>query len=145
MFNHILIPVDNDPGSRRAINRGVWLARCLGARVTGFHTMLEFTRTGVVDELLEPPAAELNVLARARAESLLEPLRRAATSAGVPYDALAERGDHPGEAIVAVAERRHCDLIVMASHGRRGLARIVLGSQTQYVLDHTATSVLVVR
>ena len=145
MFKHILIPIDRDPGSRRAINRGVWLARCLGARVTGFHVMMEFTRTGIVDELLEPPAPELMLLARTRAEKLLVPLRRAAESAGVACETVAERGERAGAAIIALAERRHCDLIVMASHGRRGLAKLVLGSQTQFVLGHSALSVLVVR
>lgn len=145
MFEHILIPIDKDPGSRRAINRGVWLARCLGARVTGFHAMPGFAPTGVVDEILEPPAAELNLLARTRAENLLMPLRRASESAGVSCETLAERGDRPGEAIVAAAARCHCDLIVMASRGRRGLAKLVLGSQTQYVIDHARISVLVVR
>lgn len=145
MFNHILIPIDDDPGSRRSINRGTWLARCLGARVTGFHAMVEFASAGIVDELLSPPAAELNVVARTRAETLLMPLRRAAESAGVACETLVERRDRAGAAIVAAAERCRCDLIVMAPHGRRGLAKLVLGSQTQYVLDHTSISVLVVR
>lgn len=145
MFKHILIPVDKDPGSRRAINRGVWLARCLGARVTGLHVMMEFAPTGIVNELLEPPEAELALLARKRADNLLMPLRRATESSGVACETVAERGERAGEVIVALAKRCQCDLIVMASHGRRGLAKLVLGSQTQYVLDHTTVSVLVVR
>lgn len=145
MFKHVLIPVDGDPGSRRAINRGVWLARCLGARVTGVHVMAKPAHRGIVDELLDPPDATLNLEARTRAERLLLPLRRAAESCEVPCETVAEQGDRAGETIVAVAKRCHCDLIVMASHGRRGLAKLVLGSQTQYVLDHTRISVLVVR
>lgn len=145
MFKHILIPIDEDPGSRRAIEQGVALARSLGARVTGFHAMTEFTHPGIVDELLEPPADELQQLARVHAERLFMPLVRASKRAGVTCATLAERGDRPWEAIATAAAQVRCDLIVMTSHGRRGIARLLLGSQTRQVLDHAAVSVLVVR
>ena len=145
MFKHILLAIDDDPGSRRAINLAVALAQKIGARVTGFHAMTEFAHPGIVEELLESPSAELQALARMHADRLFAPLRRAAARAGVKCATLAERGDRPGEAIVAAAAQAGCDLIVMASHGRRGLAGYVLGSQTQRVLDHTRMSVLVVR
>ncbi|HEX5951703.1 MAG TPA: universal stress protein [Rhodanobacteraceae bacterium] len=145
MFTHILIPVDDDPGSRRAIKVGVALAKKLGARVTGFHAMMEFNRAGIVEELLEPPPEELQALAQAHADKLFAPLQREAELAGVECDAIAKRGQQAHEAIVAAAQKARCDLIVMASHGRRGIARLVLGSQTQQVLNHTAISVLVVR
>ncbi|MBS0432975.1 MAG: universal stress protein [Proteobacteria bacterium] len=145
MFNHILIPIDDDPGSRRAIELGVALAQKLGARVTGFHAMMEFNRAGIVEELLEAPPAELQVHALAHADRLFAPLRHEAQLAGVPCDTIAKRGDQPHAAIVAAAQKIRCDLIVMASHGRRGIARLVLGSQTQQVLNRASTSVLVVR
>ena len=145
MFTHILIPIDDDPGSRRAIEVGVALAQRIGARVTGFHAMMEFNHAGIVEELLEPPPAELQVLAHAHADKLFAPLRREAELAGVQCDAFAKRSERPYEAIVAAAQRARCDLIVMASHGRRGVARLVLGSQTQQVLNHTIICVLVVR
>ncbi len=145
MFAHILIPIDDDPGSRRAIELGIALAQKIGARVTGFHAMMEFNHTGIVEELLEPPPAELEVLALAHADKLFAPLLREAELAGVQCDTIAKRGKQAHEAIVAAAQRIHCDLIVMASHGRRGMARLVLGSQTQQVLNHTSVSMLVVR
>jgi nucleotide-binding universal stress UspA family protein len=145
MFMHILIPVDDDPGSQRAIEVGVALAKKLAARVTGFHAMMEFSHEGIVEELLEPPPGELHTLARLHAARLLAPLRREAELAGVPCETLAKRGDRPWEAILAAAKRNSCDLIVMASHGRHGVARLLLGSQTQQVLNHTAVAVLVVR
>lgn len=145
MFTHILIPIDDDPGSRRAIELGVALAQKIGARVTGFHAMMEFNHAGIVEELLEPPPAELQVLAQAHADKLFAPLRREAELAGVQCDTFAKRSEHPYEAIVAAAQRARCDLIVMASHGRRGVARLVLGSQTQQVLNHSSICVLVVR
>ena len=103
MFNHILIPIDDDPGSRRAIELGVALAQKLGARVTGFHAMMEFNRAGIVEELLEPPPAELQVHALAHADRLFAPLRHEAQLAGVPCDTIAKRGDQPHAAIVAAA------------------------------------------
>lgn len=145
MFTHILIPVDDDPGSRRAIELGVALAQKIGARVTGFHAMMEFNPTGIVEELLEPPPAELQAAALAHANKLFAPLLREAELAGVRCDTVAKRGKQAHAAIVAAAQRVHCDLIVMASHGRRGLAKLVLGSQTQQVLNHTSVCVLVVR
>lgn len=145
MFTHILVPTAGDPGSRRATEWAIELARCVGARITGFHAMTEFAHPGIVDELLEPPSDELRVMAWAHADKLLATVQRKADRAGVPCDTLADRGDRPWEAIVAAAKRTHCDLIVMASHGRRGMARLVLGSQTQQVLAHIAIPVLVVR
>jgi nucleotide-binding universal stress UspA family protein len=145
MYKHILIPVDDDAGSRRAIQAGVELARSLKARVTGFHAMMEFNHPGIVDELLEPPASELQAWALGHAERLFAPLRHRAERAGVQCDTLAERAERPYEAIVAAAAHARCDLIVMASHGRRGISKLVIGSQTQKVLAHTGISVLVVR
>lgn len=144
MFKRILIPIDNDPGSRRAIQVGVELARSIGARITGFHAMTEFAHPGIVEELLEPPVAEMLVLAYARAEKLFMPLCLKAKQAEVPCETLAVRGDVPFKAIVAAAKSARCDLIVMASHGRRGVAKLVLGSQTEKVLIHGSIPVLVV-
>lgn len=145
MFQHILVAVGDDAGSRQAIKQGVALARATGARITGFHVMSELSHPGIVDELLDPPADELQVRARAHADRLFAPLFHAAEYAGVPCDTVAGQGERPWEAIVATAADLRCDLIVMASHGRRGVARWVLGSQTRQVLDHVAISVLVVR
>lgn len=145
MFMHMLIPIDDDPGSERAIKIGVALAQDIGARITGFHAMTEFNHAGIVEELLEPPPKELQRLAQAHADKLLTPLRRKAERAGVPCETLAERGERPYEAIIEAATAERCDLIVMASHGRHGIAKLVLGSQTQPVLNHAGISVLVVR
>lgn len=144
MFKHILVPVDDDEGSRRAIEQALALAQGIGARVTGLHVMLEFNPVGIVDELIEPPQDQLRQLARVHADKLFAPLLRGAERAGVACDTSAVRGDPPWEAIVAQAAALGCDLIVMASHGRHGIAKFVLGSETQQVLTHTKIPVLVV-
>lgn len=145
MYKHILIPIDDDVGSRWAIEQGVALAQAVGARVTGFHAMTEFNYAGIVDELLAPPPEELTLLAHAHAGELFAALERAAEHAGVACKTVAEPSARPWEAIVAAAREARCDLIVMASHGRRGIARLMLGSQTRQVLDHASVAVLVVR
>ena len=145
MFKHILIPIDDDTGSRRAIEQAVALAHNVGARVTGLHVMMEFNPVGIVEELIEPSPDQLRQLARVHADKLFSPLVHEAARAGVVCDTIAVPGDLPWQAIVAKAAESGCDLIVMASHGRRGIAKFVLGSETQQVLAHTEIPVLVVR
>ena len=72
-------------------------------------------------------------------------LEKAAKDAGVPCETLCEIADHPYEAIIRIAEKRGCDLIMMASHGRRGVKGLLLGSETQKVLTHSLIPVLVHR
>jgi nucleotide-binding universal stress UspA family protein len=83
--------------------------------------------------------------AKVRAESYLAFVRKSAEDAGVPCDTLCETSDHPYDAILKAADARRCDLIVMTSHGRKGLAAVLLGSETRKVLTHTRIPVLVVR
>ncbi len=144
MCKHILVPIDDDEGSRRAIGQAVALAHRLGARITGLHVMMEFNRIGVVEELIEPPPDRLRELAKAHADKLLAPLAHEAGRAGVACDLIAMRGNAAWRTIVATATELDCDLIVMASHGRRGIAKLMLGSETQQVLIHTGIAVLVV-
>lgn len=144
MFKHILVPIDDDAGSHRAIEQAVGLARSVGARLTGLHVMLEFSPVGIVAELIEPPPDQLRQLAEAHADKLLSPLAAAARRAGVACDTIAVPGDQPWRVIVAKAAESGCDLIVMASHGRHGVAKMVLGSETQKVLMHAEIPVLVV-
>jgi nucleotide-binding universal stress UspA family protein len=72
-------------------------------------------------------------------------VRKSAADAGVPCETVCETSDHPYDAILKAADGRHCDLIVMTSHGRKGLAAVLLGSETRKVLTHTRIPVLVVR
>lgn len=101
MFTHILIPISDNPGSRRAIRLGVALAKELDARVTGFHAMTEFNHVGIVEELLESPPVELRVFAHARADKLFAVLQREADLARVQCDTIAKQGDQPYEEIIA--------------------------------------------
>lgn len=145
MVAHILLPTDGSPLSEQAIFYGIELARTLNARVTGIYAAPEF-------HVLSYRAAELTESrenfgpdVQAHADRCLAFIRRTALEAKVPCETLTEHSDHPYEVICKAAQRLQCDLIVMASHGKRGLAGLFLGSETQRVLAHSEIPVLVWR
>lgn len=145
MFKHVLIPTDGSKLSDKAIEKGLKFARQIGAKVTGFYAIPQFrTFTGIA-EMLEQTAGEYKVSAKAEAGKILDALLRLAEKAGVECDGESVFSDYPHEAIISVAQKRKCDVIVMASHGRRGLSGVLLGSETQKVLTHSKLPVLVLR
>jgi len=147
VYKHILIPTDGSAASERAIATGIALAKVLGARVTGFHAA--------------PPAVPLVLgkqlakayMSRDEREQAIEQaavrylgvIGRAAAKAGVSCETMHVTSDFPADAILEAARSRKCDLVVMASHGRHGLAAMLLGSETQKVLTHAKIPVLVHR
>jgi nucleotide-binding universal stress UspA family protein len=145
MFKHILLPTDGSRQSEIAVFNGIELARQHGARVTAIHVMPEFHllsyRAAAIDESHDHFAQD----AQAHAQRHLDFVRRTAAEAKVECSTVAELSDHPHDAICKAAHRLGCDLIVMASHGKRSLARLLLGSETQRVLAHSEVPVLVWR
>lgn len=147
MFKHILIPTDGSRLSDRAAAAGVELAAAVGARVTGL--FVAPPATPVVFEGLLPvgyasPEEHAQTIERAAAR-YLGVIEKAALAAGVPYEGVSPTGDYPADAIVEAARQRKCDLIVMASHGRRGMAAVLLGSEVEKVLTQSKIPVLVHR
>ena len=147
MYKSILLPTDGSKLSQRAVQEGVALAQAAGARVVGLFvapapTPLVFEGLRPVAHMQPEQHAELS---RQAARKYLGAIEKAAAAAGVPCETLCVEGEYPAEAILAEAARRRCDLIVMASHGRRGLSSLLLGSETQKVLAHAKISVLVCR
>jgi nucleotide-binding universal stress UspA family protein len=145
MFKHLLLPTDGSPLSETAIQNGVQFAKSINARLTGFHVMPEFHVFTYGTEMLEDTNEEFAKDSRAHADQFLAVIEKAAKAAGVTCDTGLATSDHPYEAIIKAAEERNCDLIMMASHGRRGLRGILLGSETQKVLIHSKIPVLVYR
>ena len=146
MFKHILFPTDGSELSRRALATAIGLAKPLGARITAIHVMMPYA----------PPLADLSFTypnpvspeeyekaAKKGSATIRGEVMAAAGHAGVPCEALSAFSSDPWDAIVDAAAAHHCDVIVMASHGRRGLAAALLGSETQKVLTHAAIPVLV--
>jgi nucleotide-binding universal stress UspA family protein len=145
MFKHILIPTDGSDLSRKAVLYGVQLARVAGARVTAITVMEPYRLASMEAVLIAQTVEEHEAEAGAVADRALEQARMAAEVAGVPIETLRETSDAPYRAIIDCALANACDLIVMASHGRRGVAALLLGSETTKVLTHSAIPVLVYR
>jgi nucleotide-binding universal stress UspA family protein len=145
MYKRILIPTDGSEASQRAILAGVSFAREVGAEVVGLTATPEFHVLSTDSEMLEDTREQFAASSAARAGRILADVENAARDAGVACRSEHVTDDDPWAAIIETARRLGCDLIVMASHGRRGLKGLLLGSETQKVLVHSAIPVLVHR
>ena len=147
MFKHILLPTDGSPLSTRAALAGVRLAAALGARVTGVFAAPP--ATPVIYKAVLPVGyatpREHERMIRKAVERHLGVIAEAARAAGVPCETQSVTSDFPADTILTTAKKRRCDLIVMASHSRKGLRGVLLGSETQKVLTHSKLPVIVVR
>ena len=145
MFKHILLPTDGSELSAAAIKQGVRFAKSIGAKVTGLCVMQQqhpfFYEMEIPTEALEQLAKQCKELA----ETYLAAIEKAAKEARVACDVVYEKNDYPYEVIIRVAKLKGCDLIMMASHGRRGVGALLIGSETQRVLTHSKIPVLVYR
>jgi len=147
VYQHILIPSDGSELAEKAVEAGLRFAQSIRARVTGFTAVPEY-KTPSHGELMSGSAvslAEHDRRARLRAEQVLQPIMQRAQSLGVECTTDYVQSDHPYEAIIRAAEMHACDLIFMASHGRRGFSALVHGSETQGVLTHSRIPTLVYR
>ena len=147
MYKHILVPTDGSKLANQAAEAAVGLAAALGAKVTGFFAAPPVTPImfkGLLPDYATPEEHEENI--KKAAQGYLGAIEKAAKSAGVRCEVMTVTSDYPADAIVAAAKKRRCDLIFMASHGRRGLRRdSLLGSETQKVLSQAPMPVLVHR
>jgi len=150
MYDHILIPTDGSEVAQKGVDHGLSLAKSLGARATIITVTERFpiypqpdmggTWVPGLDEMARYEAGQKEI-----AQKVLAAAEAAAKKLGVPADTVHMPEAYPAEAIVELAKGRDCNLIVMASHGRRGLRKLVLGSQTSEVLANSPVPVLVVR
>ena len=147
-FKHVLLPTDGSPLSDKGVQRGLAFAKRLKARVTTIHVVPEF-RALADDTLLTTSAAALRERflqeARARGQRIVDKVAKRAKAAGVRCKCVVAPAGLPYEQIIIAARKNKCDLIFMASHGRRGLSSLLLGSETAKVLTHSKVPVLVVR
>lgn len=147
MFRNILVPTDGSTLSRRAAKMAVQFAKEQGAKVTAIHVVPAYQPNIIEDYSAKTFISSQQYLVRAKAEAarVLDSVKNAAVAADVPYAGSYATSDFPYVEIVRAAQRNKCDLIIMASHGRRGLSRLILGSETSKVLAHSKIPVLVVR
>jgi nucleotide-binding universal stress UspA family protein len=147
MYKHILIPTDGSELAQQAVIAGIAFAKSVNAKVTAFTAVEEYPLPSEVEIMshhaksLEQHTAE----AKQKAEAILGPVRERAAAAGVACETRHALNDRPYLAIIEAADKQGCDLIFMASHGRRGLRALVYGSQAQGVLTHSKIPTLVYR
>jgi len=147
MFKHILVPTDGSPLSQDAVARAVSFAKEAGARITLLYAEPQAPAAYAGMGALSSAHLTQDVHARldGAARDILEAAEQVARDAGVACDHLALVGNKPYALIIEAAQSRGCDLIFMASHGRRGIDALLLGSETQKVLTHSRIPVLVYR
>ena len=144
-----MLPVDGSDLSQKAVDECVALVGSSGAKVIALHVVSHFhlhyqpwAAPRAVHEVIEKEhEAEARKVANEKLSSLVERVR----AKGVDCEGVVVVGDHPYEEIIGEAQRRQCDLIIMASHGHKGLDAVLLGSETVKVLTHSKIPVLVVR
>ena len=175
MYQNILIPTDGTEFSEKAIRHGVALAKLAGAKVTGVTVTDSFRgfagvtvpRVHRTDPILHlddgsvaamptihgatPFDEQFDMLEKIRQKqsnivrNALDTIAAAAKASGVPCETVEVEDEHPYQGIIRTAKDKGCDLIVMASHGRRGIAAVLIGSETHKVVTHTSIPVLVCR
>jgi nucleotide-binding universal stress UspA family protein len=146
MFKRILIPTDGSPLATKAARSGIALAKSLGASVVGCYVAEEvqpvFGARGMVSQQM---IDEFNRSNRDAGQRHVAAIGRIAARLGVPFTPVVSTDHPPHEGIAKVAKKHRCDVIVMATHGRSGLNKLMMGSVAQKVLMHSTLPVLVYR
>jgi nucleotide-binding universal stress UspA family protein len=147
MYKHILVPTDGSELADKAVDAALDFARETGAQVTCFTAVPEYQVPGEAELMsrraISPEQHERDT--RRQAEEILGKVAERARAAGVAFGSDFAQCDRPHEAIIQAAEKHRCDLIFIASHGRRGISKLVHGSETQGVLTHSSIPTLVFR
>jgi len=144
MFQRILVPTDGSDITAKAVQTGIGLAKSLGARLLTISVKEPFPYSAISEMQPTPPQEFFDAQERIAAQRIKDVIT-AAEAAGVPCEGHTVEALHAWEAIIDHATQKGCDLMVMASHGRRGVSALLLGSETQKVLTHSTIPVLVVR
>jgi nucleotide-binding universal stress UspA family protein len=147
MFKRILVPTDGSRLSQKAVEKAITLARITGASLVALHVYPRYTSNpyasfGPSDEVFANARLKQE---RAEANRIFGRIQREADAAGVSVEPVLAQSNDVHRQVIAVAREKKCDLICMASHGRRGISGVLLGSETQKVLIHSSIPVLVLR
>ncbi len=144
MFKRILFPTDGSEITAKAMQSALSLAKLCGAELQALAVMEPFPYSAI-SEMQPVPPQEFYDAQQRIATARVKVVTEAAAAAGVACQGMTVEGLHPWEAILDHGKKQGCDLVVMASHGRRGVSALLLGSETQKVLTHSTLPVLVVR
>ena len=147
MYQRILVATDGSPLSKKAVASAIALAALMDAELVALKVIPRYPQS-YFEGGLALQAAEVSRVEKQWAEdgqAIVDAVQKAALAKGVKAKAITVKSDLVSEAIIAATKKHKCDLIVMASHGRRGIRRLLLGSETQLVLTHCHVRVLVLR
>lgn len=147
MYQKILVPTDGSTLSKKAIAHAIGLAHISNAELVVLKVIPRYP-VSYFEGGMSLPAAEIGDIENqwaAHAQGIVDAAVKLANKQGVQAKAVTVKSDVVSEAIISAAKKHKCDLVVMASHGRKGVKRLLLGSETQHVLTHSHTPVLVLR
>ena len=147
MYKRILIATDGSPLSEKAVESGLSLAGLTGASVIALKVVPRYPRS-YFDGSLPVDTSDIKRIEKQwsdAAQVLVNKVKTRGSDEGVSVKTVVAKSDLVAEAVIAAAKKHNCDLIVMASHGRKGIKRLLLGSETQHVLTHSHIPVLVLR
>jgi nucleotide-binding universal stress UspA family protein len=147
MYQRILVPTDGSALSKKAVTSAIEQAAATGAELVALYVVPRYPMSYFEGGL----AVSNTEIARTekqwndKGQAVVDEVQRAARAVGVKAKAVLTRSDLVAESVISAAKKHKCDLIVMASHGRKGIKRVLLGSETQHVLTHSKLPVLVLR
>ena len=144
MYQCILVPTDGSDITAKAVQAAIALAKAVGASLSTVCVKEPFPYSAISEMQPVPPQEFFDAQERI-ASGRVKAVADAAAAAGIPCRGLTVEALHPWEAILDQAKAQGCDLIVMASHGRRGMAALLIGSETSRVLTHSPLPVLVIK
>src|SRR5438045_4187392 len=147
VYKHLLVATDGSRLSGKAVTHAIALAQALKAQLTAFYASPDYPMPAYADGVAYEPLSkkQYEEMAAKEAQKILSTVKLKAEAGGVECNLLHTIANAPWEAILAAAKKARCDAIVMASHGRRGVSALLLGSETQKVLTHSKLPVIVVR
>lgn len=147
MYKKILVPTDGSALSKKAVRSAVDFAAAVGAELVAVNVVPRYPASYFEGGISTAPGdvARVEKLWAEQGQALADQVSGAAAKAGVRAKAITVQSDLVAEAILSTAKKHKCDLVVMASHGRKGIKRVLLGSETQHVLTHGNIPVLVLR
>ncbi len=147
MYQRILVATDGSTLSKKAVSSAIALAQLSGAELVALKVVPRYPQS-YFEGGLTLPLSDINRIEKqwaTQGQAVVDAVAKAAKTKGVSAKAVVVKSDLISDAIIATAKKNKCDLIVMASHGRKGIKRLLLGSETQQVLTHSSTPVLVLR
>ena len=147
MYQRILVATDGSTLSKKAVASAINLAQLSGAELVALKVVPRYPQS-YFEGSLALPLSDINKIEKqwaSQGQAVVDAVAKAAKTKGLTAKAVVVKSDLVSEAIIATAKKNKCDLIVMASHGRKGIKRLLLGSETQQVLTHSHTPVLVLR